>query len=145
MLWGSKLLASVLSLIVGSLPKCDGILDYKGGEPCREEGSGWGGRCGLGERCRAGGWVLFLILIFLLFFVCLLFWYFIAHYFWPFLALILAFPCIVSGLLAKKAGSHEPVRILVCRGHETITEITSYDRSNRDQEEQEPEGAEAVP
>ena len=39
----------------------------------------------------------------------------------------------------------EPVRILVCRGHETITEITSYDRSNRDQEEQEPEGAEAVP
>ena len=41
--------------------------------------------------------------------------------------------------------SPEPVRILVCRGHETITEITSYDRSNRDQEEQEPEGAEAVP
>jgi hypothetical protein len=39
----------------------------------------------------------------------------------------------------------EPVRILVCRGHETITEITSYDRSNCDQEEQEPEGAEAIP
>ncbi|MBU9147479.1 hypothetical protein KTD26_34005 [Burkholderia multivorans] len=38
-----------------------------------------------------------------------------------------------------------PVRFLVCRGHETITEITSYDRCNRDQEEQEPEGAEAVP
>jgi len=43
------------------------------------------------------------------------------------------------------AAFSEPVRILVCRGHETITEITSYDRSNRDQEEQEPEGAEAVP
>ncbi|WP_408143107.1 SOS response-associated peptidase family protein [Paraburkholderia strydomiana] len=42
-------------------------------------------------------------------------------------------------------GSSEPVRILVCRGHETITETTSYDRSNREQEEQEPEGAEAVP
>ncbi|XUW91659.1 DUF488 family protein [Burkholderia sp. M6-3] len=26
----------------------------------------------------------------------------------------------------------EPVRILVCRGHETITETTSYDRSNCD-------------
>ncbi len=39
----------------------------------------------------------------------------------------------------------EPVRFLVCRGHETITEITSNDRNNSDQEEQEPEGAEAVP
>nr|WP_254212150.1 replication protein RepA [Burkholderia multivorans] len=44
--------------------------------------------------------------------------------------------------LSKNGG---PVRFLVCRGHETITEITSYDRCNRDQEEQEPEGAEAVP
>ncbi|OOA53592.1 hypothetical protein A8F60_26740 [Burkholderia cenocepacia] len=42
-------------------------------------------------------------------------------------------------------GELGPVRFLVCRGHETITEITSYDRCNRDQEEQEPEGAEAVP
>jgi uncharacterized protein YbjT (DUF2867 family) len=46
---------------------------------------------------------------------------------------------------ADAVAPYEPVRILVCRGHETITEITSYDRSNRDQEEQEPEGAEAVP
>ncbi|REG48592.1 hypothetical protein B0G80_4841 [Paraburkholderia sp. BL6669N2] len=38
----------------------------------------------------------------------------------------------------------EPVRFSVCRGHETITEITSYDRSNRDKEEQDPEGTEAV-
>lgn len=47
--------------------------------------------------------------------------------------------------MRSTASMGEPVRILVCRGHETITEITSYDRSNRDQEEQEPEGAEAVP
>ncbi|CAN0621699.1 protein of unknown function [Burkholderia multivorans] len=38
----------------------------------------------------------------------------------------------------------EPVRFLVCRGHETITELTSYDRCNSDQEEQESEGTEAV-
>jgi hypothetical protein len=43
-----------------------------------------------------------------------------------------------------KRANIEPVRFLVCRGHETITEITSYDRHNRDQEEQEPEGTEAV-
>lgn len=30
----------------------------------------------------------------------------------------------------------EPVRFLVCRGHETITELTSHDRCNSDQEEQ---------
>ncbi|OXJ22561.1 EscU/YscU/HrcU family type III secretion system export apparatus switch protein [Burkholderia sp. HI2714] len=41
--------------------------------------------------------------------------------------------------------SGEPVRILVCRGHETITETTSYDRSNCNQEDQDPEDAEAVP
>ncbi|MDN7457917.1 hypothetical protein QZM57_33380 [Burkholderia cenocepacia] len=46
---------------------------------------------------------------------------------------------------ATVANIDGPVRFLVCRGHETITEITSYDRCNRDQEEQEPEGAEAVP
>ncbi|AOJ63164.1 hypothetical protein WJ32_12300 [Burkholderia ubonensis] len=41
-------------------------------------------------------------------------------------------------------GTFEPVRFLVCRGHETITELTSYDRCNSDQEEQESEGAEAA-
>lgn len=38
----------------------------------------------------------------------------------------------------------EPVRLLVCRGHETITELTSYDRCNSDQEKQESKGAEGV-
>ncbi|SOT42238.1 transposase [Burkholderia cenocepacia] len=38
----------------------------------------------------------------------------------------------------------EPVRLSVCRGHETITELTSYDRCNSDQEKQESEGAEGV-
>lgn len=38
----------------------------------------------------------------------------------------------------------EPVRLLVCRGHETITELTSYDRCNSDQEEQESEDTEGV-
>ncbi|XQM35116.1 Lipoprotein [Cupriavidus sp. H19C3] len=51
----------------------------------------------------------------------------------------------VRGVLGHEIGHVGPVRFLVCRGHETITEITSYDRCNRDQEEQEPEGAEAVP
>nr|WP_254223667.1 VPA1269 family protein [Burkholderia multivorans] len=52
-------------------------------------------------------------------------------------------PWLVGGLSFPRFFG--PVRFLVCRGHETITEITSYDRCNRDQEEQEPEGAEAVP
>ncbi len=51
---------------------------------------------------------------------------------------------LVSGKPELFTDFQEPVRFLVCRGHETITEITSYDRSNSDQEEQEPEGAEAV-
>ncbi|CAD9220555.1 transposase [Burkholderia cenocepacia] len=38
----------------------------------------------------------------------------------------------------------EPARLLVCRGHETITELTSYDRCNSDQEEQGSEGTEGV-
>jgi hypothetical protein len=35
----------------------------------------------------------------------------------------------------RLSDDEEPVRFLVCRGHETIRGITSYDRRNRDKEE----------
>ncbi|WP_408295376.1 IS3 family transposase [Paraburkholderia sp. RL17-373-BIF-A] len=43
-----------------------------------------------------------------------------------------------------RTGNAGPVRLSVCRGHETITEMTSYDRYNSDREEQQGEGTEAV-
>jgi hypothetical protein len=49
------------------------------------------------------------------------------------------------GMVWVLYGHAEPVSFLVCRGHETITEMTSYDRCNSEQEEQEPKGTEAVP
>ncbi len=48
------------------------------------------------------------------------------------------------GQCSPEAAWVEPVRILVCRGHETITEITTYDGHDSDQKEPEPESADGL-
>ncbi len=51
----------------------------------------------------------------------------------------------INSLLRRAGAVSAETVIFVCRGYETVTGITPYDRSNCDQEEQKPEGAEAVP